>query len=329
MAPKHPPAPKPLRAPRHRQARATLSSAWPTTSPVAATSRSTTLPPPALEQAQADLGITFQESTPTGEGDRAERLQGLVDSGAVLVQRQRLPVQGLHHDRRCRQPGRQLHARRRRRRCPQRGLAHVRRGAGLVPRRRRRSAQEPDRHDRLHRWRPERADRKFEAGYIAGAKAVNPDIEVLVKYITQPPDFSGFNDPPRARRSQPRSTRPAPTSSTTLPAARARRLPGRRRSRRARRGVGHRRRLRPVNLVEPNCSRTSSPRCSSASTSPRTRPSRPTATATFAAGAQVFDLSVDGVGYSTTGGFVADINAELEEFKAQIISGNIVVPTDP
>ncbi len=35
---------------------------------------------------------------------------------------------------------------------------------------------------------------KFEAGYVAGAKQVNPDIEVEVSYISQPPDFSGFND---------------------------------------------------------------------------------------------------------------------------------------
>jgi basic membrane protein A len=34
---------------------------------------------------------------------------------------------------------------------------------------------------------------KFEAGYIAGAKAVNPDIEVLSEYIGD--DVSAFNDP--------------------------------------------------------------------------------------------------------------------------------------
>ena len=39
---------------------------------------------------------------------------------------------------------------------------------------------------------------KFEAGYIAGAKAVNPDIEVVSNYITEAPDFDGFNAPDRA-----------------------------------------------------------------------------------------------------------------------------------
>jgi basic membrane protein A and related proteins len=35
---------------------------------------------------------------------------------------------------------------------------------------------------------------KFEAGYVAGAKAIDPNIKIAVKYISQPPDFSGFTD---------------------------------------------------------------------------------------------------------------------------------------
>ena len=38
-----------------------------------------------LDQAVAELGVTGLESTPTGDGDRAERVQGLVDEGAGLV----------------------------------------------------------------------------------------------------------------------------------------------------------------------------------------------------------------------------------------------------
>ena len=41
--------------------------------------------------------------------------------------------------------------------------------------------------------------KKFEAGFVAGAKKIKPDIEVDVKYITQPPDFSGFNDPTKGK----------------------------------------------------------------------------------------------------------------------------------
>jgi basic membrane protein A and related proteins len=42
-----------------------------------------------------------------------------------------------------------------------------------------------------------------------------------------------------------------------------------------------------------------------------------------------YDLSVDGVGYATSGGQVDDIKDQLEAFKAQIISGEIKVPTTP
>lgn len=48
-----------------------------------------------------------------------------------------------------------------------------------------------------------------------------------------------------------------------------------------------------------------------------------------AGGIFVFDLKVDGVGYATSGGFVDDIKDQLDAFKADIISGKIVVPTAP
>lgn len=40
---------------------------------------------------------------------------------------------------------------------------------------------------------------KFEAGYVAGAKKINPSIKVDVKYISQPPDFGGFKDPAKGK----------------------------------------------------------------------------------------------------------------------------------
>src|SRR6185295_8041456 len=36
-----------------------------------------------------------------------------------------------------------------------------------------------------------------------------------------------------------------------------------------------------------------------------------------------YDLSVDGVGYSTSGGFIDDIVSKLDAYKADIISGKI------
>lgn len=40
---------------------------------------------------------------------------------------------------------------------------------------------------------------KFQAGYTAGVHAVDPKIKVAVAYISQAPDFSGFNDPAKAK----------------------------------------------------------------------------------------------------------------------------------
>jgi basic membrane protein A len=40
---------------------------------------------------------------------------------------------------------------------------------------------------------------KFQAGYQAGAKAVDGTIKVDVAYISQAPDFTGFNDPAKAK----------------------------------------------------------------------------------------------------------------------------------
>jgi basic membrane protein A len=49
----------------------------------------------------------------------------------------------------------------------------------------------------------------------------------------------------------------------------------------------------------------------------------------FRGGPQVFDLAADGVDYSTSGGFVDDISAQLDDYKQQIIDGEIEVPTTP
>ena len=50
---------------------------------------------------------------------------------------------------------------------------------------------------------------------------------------------------------------------------------------------------------------------------------------TFPTGVTTYDLSVDGVGYSTSGGFVDDIVGDLDGYKQQIIDGDITVPTTP
>ncbi len=46
-------------------------------------------------------------------------------------------------------------------------------------------------------------------------------------------------------------------------------------------------------------------------------------------GIKVFDLSKDGVGYATSGGYIDEFKDQLEALKADIISGKITVPTAP
>ncbi|MFD8706373.1 BMP family protein [Kitasatospora sp. NPDC059648] len=41
--------------------------------------------------------------------------------------------------------------------------------------------------------------KKFEAGYKAGAKSVDPNIQIETTYLTTPPDFSGFNSPDKGK----------------------------------------------------------------------------------------------------------------------------------
>jgi basic membrane protein A len=47
----------------------------------------------------------------------------------------------------------------------------------------------------------------------------------------------------------------------------------------------------------------------------------------FKAGQEIFDLKVDGVGYATSGGMVDDIKTKLDDYKQQIVDGQIKVPT--
>ena len=48
---------------------------------------------------------------------------------------------------------------------------------------------------------------------------------------------------------------------------------------------------------------------------------------TLKGGTIVFDLKSDGVGYSTSGGYLDDVKDKLEAIKADIISGKITVPS--
>ena len=171
---------------------------------------------------------------------------------------------------------------------------------------------------------------KFEAGYIAGAQAVNPSINIISQYITEFPDFDGFNAPDRAKEIA--LAMYADGADIVYHAAG---------------GSGAGLFEAAMEVSESSGSKVwgigvDSDQYNTVDeavrdyvlTSMLKRVDNAVFLAiqshingTFQAGQIAFGLSDDGVGYSTSGGFVNDIVDELESFKADIIAGNITVPS--
>ena len=172
---------------------------------------------------------------------------------------------------------------------------------------------------------------KFEAGYIAGAKAVAPNIQVDSKYLTPAGDFTGFNDPAKATEvargqldggadivyhasgASGKGVFEAVSGANTAQAPRW--------------AIG----------VDSDQAKSASP-----PTNERILTSmlKRVDVAVFdyinasAAGnlgtlPKIFDLKVDGVGYATTGDHLTDVAPQLDAYKAAIISGQITVPSTP
>jgi basic membrane protein A and related proteins len=172
---------------------------------------------------------------------------------------------------------------------------------------------------------------KFEAGYEAGAKAVAPNIQIDAKYLTPAGDFTGFNDPAKATEvargeldggadivyhasgASGKGVFEAVTAANTAQAPKW--------------AIG----------VDSDQAKTATP-----PTNERILTSmlKRVDVAVFdyinasAAGdvstlPKVFDLSVDGVGYATTGDHLTDIASQLDAYKAAIVGGSITVPSTP
>ena len=169
--------------------------------------------------------------------------------------------------------------------------------------------------------------KKFEAGFIAGATEVNPDATVDVKYISQAPDFSGFNDPAKGKEialgqfsggadivyhaaggsggglfeaALESDARAIGVDSdqylTAEPAVQ---------------GVIMTSMLKRVDVAVFEAIKSF-------------------VEGDLEAGVRTFDLSNDGVGYSTSGDFLSEETiAKLDELKQMIIDGDITVPTAP
>lgn len=168
---------------------------------------------------------------------------------------------------------------------------------------------------------------KFEAGYTAGAKAAKPDIKVEVAYI-QESDLSGFGDPAGGKA--------AATGEFDKGADVVYHAAG---------GSGSGVFDAAVEAGEGNYAigvDSDQYLTATAAQKPFILTSMlkrvDTATYNFAKSIDegkplvsytVYSLKDDGVGYSTSGGFIDDIVADIDGYKAKIISGEITVPTKP
>jgi len=172
--------------------------------------------------------------------------------------------------------------------------------------------------------------KKFEAGFVAGVQAVNADMEVLVQYITQPPDFTGFNDPAKGKEIA--AAMYADGADVIYSAAGGSGLGAFEAAKEAGApgevwaiGVDS----DQYNLVAPELQPyilTSMLKKVDVAVFDAINTFVSTGSVT---GLKSYDLAAGGVGYSTTGGFVDDIAADLDAYAAKIASGEIVVPTAP
>ncbi len=169
---------------------------------------------------------------------------------------------------------------------------------------------------------------KFEAGYIAGAEAVDPEIQVDSTYLTQVPDFSGFADPAKGKT----AAQGMFDGGADIVYHAAGGSGGGVFEAAAEAGEGN-----WAIGVDSDQYETADPSVQDVILTSMLKNVNVAVYEYLTAvndgdvpsGVTRYDLAVDGVGYSTSGGFVDDITDQLDDYKQQIIDGEIEVPTTP
>jgi basic membrane protein A len=170
---------------------------------------------------------------------------------------------------------------------------------------------------------------KFELGYIWGAEQVNPDVAVLVQYLTEPPDFAGFNDPAAGKEA---ALGMYEQGADIIYAAAGGSGAGLFEAAKETSEAGDSKVWAigvdsdQYNTVDPSVQE-----YIMTSMLKRVDVAVYTTITNFLtegnqSGVLVFDLANDGVGYSTTGGFIDDITSQLDDLRALIVTGQEVVP---
>jgi basic membrane protein A len=167
---------------------------------------------------------------------------------------------------------------------------------------------------------------KFEAGYTAGAKAVNPSIKVQVKYLTEPPDFSGFGDPAKGKTvAQGMLDAGADVIYAAAGGSGTGAFEAVAAAKKLAIGVDSDQYLTAAATVKPVIVTSMLKRVDVAVYNEI----KAAVDGKPLTGTQTFDLKVDGVGYSTSNDAVKPYVAKADEYKAKIISGAITVPEKP
>jgi basic membrane protein A len=168
--------------------------------------------------------------------------------------------------------------------------------------------------------------KKFEAGYIAGAKAAKPSVVVKSQYLSQPPDFSGFNDPAKGKTAAEGLYQGGAdvvyhaaggSGSGVFTAAKAA----------GKLAIG----------VDSDQALTATPDVRDVILTSMIKKVDVAVYDFLKSGSEgkditgnkVYDLKAGGVDYATTGGKVDDIKSKVDGYKQQIVSGSIKVPTAP
>lgn len=165
---------------------------------------------------------------------------------------------------------------------------------------------------------------KFEAGYQAGVKAANPSATVEVKYLTEPPDFTGFNDPAKGETAAKGMfdkgidvvyAAAGGSGNGAFKAAKANGKLGI--------GVDSDQYNQPALADVKDVIITSMLKKVDVAVGDFITSVKDSK---FVNGSKVYDLKAGGVDYATSGGKIDDIKTKLDDYKAKIISGDIKVP---
>ena len=169
--------------------------------------------------------------------------------------------------------------------------------------------------------------KKFEAGYVAGVAAVNPDVQVDITYIEET-DLKGFNDPAGGKAAAAAMYQGGAdivyhasggSGAGVFDAA-------------VEAGEG----MWAIGVDSDQYLTASEEQKEHILTSMLKRVD--TATFNMAKSVadgeplvsyQVYNLEAEGVGYSTSGGFIDDIAGDIDGYADQIISGEVTVPDKP